>query len=79
MTAKRPLCRCKVWAFPHRLSATLCEPDEDFLVSLYLTHRELWSRIVDRLGLEEREQLISQPGRSHFDSNADYNRAKGER
>ena len=46
---KRPICRCHVWGFPHRLSVTLCEPDDEFMARLYLSHRDLWDKMVDRM------------------------------
>ena len=49
---KRPLCRCHVWGFPHRLSVTLCEPDEEFMARLYLSRRELWEAMVDRMDMD---------------------------
>ena len=77
---KRPICRCHVWAFPHRLSPAKCEPDEDAMLDLYLSHRDLWMRLADRMDYADPEPRgITQPGRSHFDSDADYQAARSER
>jgi hypothetical protein len=78
---KRPLCRCHVWSFPHRLSVTLCEPDEDAMARLYLTHRALWEQMVDRMDADEPPEPrgCTRPGSSHFDSDADYWAARNSR
>jgi hypothetical protein len=76
---KRPLCRCHVWDFPHRLSVTLCEPDDEFMARLYCTHRALWDKMVERMDYDPEPRGCTQPGSSHFDSQADYEHARASR